>query len=43
MAKVVTGRVTIVTRNSCEMCCDTLKNRDSLAKVCENCKPEHNV
>jgi hypothetical protein len=25
------------------MCRDTLKNKDSLAKICENCKPEHNA
>ncbi len=33
--KIVTGRITIVTRNSCEMCCDTLKNKDSSVKICE--------
>ena len=41
--KIVTGRITIVTRNSCEMCCDTFNNKDSLAKICENYKPEHNA
>ena len=41
--KIVTSRVTIVTRNSCEMCRDTLKNIDSSAKICENYKPEHNA
>jgi len=25
------------------MCCDTLKNKDNSAKICENYKPEHNA
>jgi hypothetical protein len=41
--KIATGRITIVTRNSCEMCCDILKNKYSLAKTCENYRPEHNA
>ena len=41
--KIVTGRITIVTRNSCEMCCDTLKNKDSSAKIRESYKPEHSA
>ena len=31
--KIVIGKITIDTRNSCEMCCDTLKNKDKQESV----------